>query len=222
MKLNQSTIMNKIKWIIIFTFISSAIKAQDFSKVEKGVSLALQTDGSMYEKGISYPTQLQFGGHAGFLLKIPFDYHVFFVPQADLNFRQFQQKQRVPNEYYSISEWQLRLAPMLEIDFSKAEQNTFFLQFGPSFGYGLKGQQTTINNLGNEESSSLKYGFQAYGKYDVSAHAIFGYEMTSGLRFAAEYVYGLGNMINTDFGARLKYRTIAIECAYIFGRNKTK
>ncbi len=220
--MNQHQIMTQIKWIIIFTFLSVFAKAQDFGKVEKGISLAFQNDGSMYEKGISYPTKLQLGGHAGFMLKIPFDYHVFFVPQADLNFRQFQQKKPVPNEYFSISEWQLRLAPMLQIDFSKAEMNTFFLQFGPSFGYGLKGKQTSINNSGIEESRSLKYGYQAYGRYDVSAHAIFGYETTSGLRLAAEYVYGLGNMINTEMAARLKYRTIAIEFGYLLGRKSKK
>lgn len=220
--LKQVKIMRKIIWIIVFISISAITYAQDFGKVEKGISIAIQTDGSMYEKTVSYPTKMQLGGHAGFMLKIPFDYHVFFVPQADLNFRQFQQKQRIQNEYYSISEWQIRIAPMLEIDFSKPEKNTFFLQFGPSIGYGLKGKQTTINNSGNEESQKLKYGFQAYGKYDISAHAIFGYEMTSGLRIAAEYVYGLGNMINTEFGARMKYRTIAIECGYILGRKSKK
>lgn len=209
--------MKRFQATITLCFLLNFLHAQDLGKIEKGITFALQTDGSIYQKDSSYPTRFQFGGHAGFMMKIPFDYHVFFVPQADLNFRKFQQKKPVSGEYYSIQEWQIRVAPMLEIDFNKPGSNTLFFQFGPSIGYGLKGKQTRYNNT-QEEKRSLKYGFQSYGRYDASAHAIIGYEKASGLRIAAEYVHGLGNMINTEMGARMKYRTIAIEVGYVLGR----
>jgi hypothetical protein len=204
---------------IILCFLLNFAHAQDLGKIEKGISFAIQADGSIYQKESSYPTKFQIGGHAGFMLKIPFDYHVFFVPQADLNFRKFQQKKPVSGEYYSIEEWQLRVAPMLQIDLNKPQSNTLFFQFGPSIGFGLKGNQVRYNNS-QEEKRSLKYGYQYYGRYDASAHAIIGYEKSSGLRISAEYVHGLGNMINTEMGARMKYRTVAIEVGYILGRKK--
>ena len=204
---------------IFLCFLFNFLHAQDLGKIEKGLNIALQTDGSIYQKDSSYPTRFQFGGHAGFMYKIPFDNHVFFVPQADLNFRQFQQKRPVSGEYYSISEWQIRVAPMLQIDLKEPGSNTLFFQFGPSIGFGLKGKETRYNNT-QEEKRSLKYGYQSYGRYDASAHAIIGYEKTSGLRVSAEYIHGLGNMINTEMGARMKYRTFAIEVGYILGRKK--
>ncbi len=211
--------MRKIYSTLAFCFLLNLIQAQDLGKIEKGITLALQTDGSIYKKEISYPTKYQYGGHAGLMMKIPFDYHVFFVPQTDLNFRKFQQKQPVSGEYFYIEEWQVRVAPMLEIDFNQPGKHTFFIQFGPSIGFGLKGKQSRINN-NQEEKRPLKYGFQAYGKYDASAHAMLGYETRTGFRFAAEYVHGLGNMINTEYGARMKYRTAALEVGYILGRKK--
>ena len=211
--------MNKIYCTIIFCFLFHFSQAQDLGKIEKGFTMALQADGSIYKKEVDYPTKYQYGAHAGLMMKIPFDYHVFFVPQADVNFRKFQQKQPVSGEYFYIEEWQMRVAPMLEIDFNKPGSNTYFLQFGPSIGFGLKGKQSVVNN-NQEEKRSLKYGYQAYGRYDASAHVLFGYETKSGFRIAAEYIYGLGNMINTEFGARMKYRTAALEFGYVLGRKK--
>jgi len=199
--------------------------AQDLGMIQKGVTMAIQVDGSMYQNSNKLKTQFQGGGHIGFLYKIPFDYHVFFVPQADLNYRRFSLKEKTVGEYYRIQEYQLRIAPLLEIDFKNPGENTIFIQFGPSIGYGITGKQTTYYSSGNlilEEKRTLKYGFQYYGRYDANAHLAVGYETVSGFRFLAEYVYGLSNMINTEMAARLKYRSFALEVGMLLGKKKSK
>ena len=214
--------MRKKYWLAIITIFNLQFSdAQDLGPIRKGIHIAIQTDGSFYQTTETQPTKWNVGGHAGFFLKIPFDNRVFFVPQAELNYRRFQQKQKSSGELFLINEGQLRLSPTLQIDLKQNGNTTIYFQFGPSIGFGLAGQQTTITNTGAEEKGKLRYGFQAYGRYDASAHAIIGLEKVRGFRFAAEYVYGLGNMINTELGPRLKYRTIALKVGYLLPRRKS-
>jgi hypothetical protein len=211
--------------LIAFLFGTQNGFTQDLGIIQKGFTIGVQVDRSMYQTTDKLKTQFQGGGHIGFLYKIPFDYHVFFVPQADLNYRRFLLKEKTVGEYYRIQEYQLRVAPLLEIDFKNPGENTIFIQFGPSIGYGITGKQTTYYTSGNlilEEKSTLKYGYQSYGRYDANAHLAAGFETASGFRFLAEYVYGLSNMINAEMGARLKYRSFALEAGILLGKKKNK
>jgi len=211
---------NKTWLTAIAIFFLHFSHAQDLGVIHKGINIAFQADGSFYQSSGTQPSSLQLGGHAGFFLKIPFDNRVYFIPQADLNYRRFQQKQKKPGEFYQIDEAQVRIAPMLCVDLKQIKNKTLFFQFGPSIGFGLIGRQTKINTAGGEEKTSLRYGYQAYGRYDASAHAIIGVETGNGFRFSAEYIHGLGNMINTELGPLLKYRTFAVEIGYLLLRKK--
>lgn len=194
----------------VLFFISQLLNAQDQGAIHLGFRAGYNYGLSVYKAPAKINTNAVHGGYAGVQMKIPFDNHLFFAPQVDVNYRGMTIETPVVNQYSRVTEFQLRVAPLLQIDFAAPGENTLFLQFGPSVGFGIKGNQTKQDGSNNPVKSVLKYGYQAYGRYDANAHLGLGYETTGGFRILAEYVYGLGNMINTEFGPELKYRTLSL------------
>lgn len=199
--------------LLLFVFVllmNISLLAQDLGKIHMGFRAGYNYGLSVFKAPGKLGSNPVHGGYAGVQLKIPFDNHLFFAPQMDVNYRGMTLKTPVANEFSKVTEFQVRVAPLLQIDFAQPDQNTFFLQFGPSIGFGLKGNQTKQDASNNPVKSQLRYGYQAYGRYDANAHIGFGYETAEGFRFMAEYIHGIGNMINTEFGPVLKYRTISL------------
>lgn len=197
----------------------SATYSQTLGKIEYGIkggySHVFSDFSASKTKGFS-------GGYAGVMMKIPFDNRLFFNPQIDLNYRGMNAKSLPLGTYSKISEVQLRLMPVVQIDFKhpSKNENTLFVMTGPSLGFGLIGKQTKQDGAGVPVKANLKYGYQHYGMYDASWHAGLGYETTNGLRILADYTYGLGNMINTDNGPSLRYHTVSVGIGYWLGRKK--
>lgn len=203
--------------MIVFTI--SAVSAQDLGKIYYGFKGGYNYVRTMYSAS---PTTAVHGGYLGFMMKVPFDNRLHFTPQIDFNYRGMKASTEPPAVWSKVSEMQLRVMPLLQIDFQLPEKhsNTCFVQFGPSLGFGLMGRQTKQDNAGTPTDAKLKYGFSDYGMFDASWHAGFGFETTGGLRLLVDYAYGLSNMINTDDGPRLKYHAFSAGIGYWLGKQK--
>lgn len=195
--------------------------AQDLGKIYYGIKGGYNYIRTTYSAA---KTNAVHGGYIGFMMKIPFDNRLHFTPQVDLNYRGMKCDTLPKKVLSKVSEIQLRVMPLLQIDFKKPEENksTLFVQFGPSLGFGLKGNQTKQDAAGVPTDGKLKYGFAEYGKFDASMHLGFGYEATGGFRLLLDYAYGLSNMNNADDGNKMKYSTISAGIGYWFGKNKSK
>jgi hypothetical protein len=207
-------------YTLVGCFISYQTTAQEMGHVLWGLKLGYNYNLSSFKTNKQLPVTGVHGGYGGVMLKIPFDKGVYFMPQIDASYRGTKTDSLQKNELSSVKELHIRVMPLLQVEFNKAEgnNNTFFLQFGPSVGFGMKGTQVKQDGNNVPVKGNLKYGFQSYGRYDANFHAGLGYETTNGLRILLDYAHGLGNMINTEQGGRLKYRTISLGIGYWFGK----
>jgi len=203
------------------TLFMSAGFAQDLGKIYYGIKGGYNYVRTTYSAA---KTNAVHGGYIGFMMKVPFDGRLHFTPQVDINYRGMKCDTLPKKVLSKVSEVQLRVMPLLQIDFKKPEENksTMFVQFGPSLGFGLKGNQTKQDAVGTPTDGKLKYGFTEYGQFDANWHVGLGYEAVGGFRLLVDYAYGLSNMINTDDGPKLKYHTISAGVGYWFGKNKSK
>jgi hypothetical protein len=217
--------MQKILSLLFaFLFIAFAAAAQDLGKVLWGLKAGYNLNTANYVTNQKLPVKWAHGGYGGLMMKVPFDNRLFFVPQVDVTYRAMFTDSLQKEEYSEITEWHMRVAPLLQIEFTNPvkKTNTLFFQFGPSIGFGITGNQVLQNAANTPAKKKLKYGFNAYGRYDANAHAALGYESKAGFRLMLEYVHGLGNMINTEDRGTLKYRTLSIGIGYWLGKNRSK
>lgn len=197
------------------------------------LSATSQTLGKIYygiKGGYSYSltnytaadTEGAHGGYAGVMMKIPFDNRLFFAPQIDFSYRGMKATTLPANELSEVKELQLRVMPLVQIDFKHPDknENTMFVMIGPSLGFGLRGNQVKQDQNATPIKGKLKYGFQDYGQFDASWHTGLGYETTNGLRLIVDYALGLSNMMNRDGGPSIRFHTISAGVGYWFGRKK--
>jgi hypothetical protein len=203
-------------FVFFLVFVGSFGFSQDMNHIRIGIKAGYNYNLSQYKTNKNLPVKGVHGGYAGMLLKIPFDNRLYFVPQMDVSYRGTKTDSPQKYEFSSIKEFHLRVMPLLQIEFTNPaeKRNTWFLQIGPSIGFGITGKQIKQDGNNVPVSANLKYGYQAYGRYDANWHTGLGYETTDGLRILLDYAHGLGNMINTENAGRLKYRTISLGVGY--------
>jgi hypothetical protein len=199
---------------------SSASKAQDLTNILFGIKAGYNLNLSSFITTTKVPSNPVHGGYAGVMMKIPFDNRLSFTPHVDFNYRGAETDSIHPSNYSSVKEFQMRIMPLLQIDFKHPDEkaNTLFVHFGPSVEFGLKGKQVIQDASNNKQNGDLRYGYQRYGRYDASWHTGIGYETTGGFRLLLDYAHGLGNMINTEGGGTIKYRTVSLGVGYWLGR----
>lgn len=200
--------------------LSTTSKAQDLTNILFGIKAGYNLNFSNFITTKKVPSNIAHGGYAGVMMKIPFDNRLSFTPHVDFNYRGTSTDSIQPDQFSSIKEFQMRIMPLLQIDFKHPDEkaNTLFVHFGPAVEFGITGKQVKQDASNNKQSRSLHYGYQRYGRYDASLHAGIGYETTAGFRLLLDYGHGLGNMINTEFGGTIKYRTVSLGVGYWLGR----
>lgn len=212
---------NLLLVLVVCTISVSYSYSQSIGKIHYGVKAGYNY---VFSNFSASETKAVHGGYIGAMMKIPFENRLHFSPQIDINYRGMQTDSLPKNTYSKVKEFQVRVLPLVQIDFKHPDEkaNTMFVQFGPSVGFGITGDQTKQDAAGVPANTKLKYGFQAYGQFDASWHLGIGYETTGGLRLLVDYGYGLSNMINTEFGPNLKYQTVSAGIGYWFGKKKEK
>jgi hypothetical protein len=211
-----------VSLVILSILLTTYTQAQDMGKVLFGVNGGYNLNLSYFVTDKTQKTKPLSGGHVGAMLKVPFENRLFFVPQLNVNYRGMATDSLQKNQFSKITEAQVRVMPLFQIEFTNPEKgaNTFFVELGPSLGFGFWGKQTKQDAAGLPISRSLKFGFSDYGYVDASWHTSLGYETMNGLRLKLDYVHGLTNMINTENGPTLKYMTISAGIGYWFGKKK--
>ncbi|MBX9784024.1 MAG: PorT family protein [Chitinophagaceae bacterium] len=207
-----------ISTLFSLLFFIAVIHAQE--KILWGAKAGYNYSASAFTTTVDVKTKPVHGGYIGIMMKVPFDNRLFFAPQMDVSYRGMSTDSLQQNQFSNVTEFNLRVMPLLQFDFTNPSENanTVFVQFGPSIGFGLYGRQTKQNSTGTPLKRNLKYGFQDYGRYEANLHAGIGYETAGGFRVLLDYAHGLGNMINTDGGGALKYRTVSLGIGYWFGK----
>ncbi|HEX4957718.1 MAG TPA: porin family protein [Lacibacter sp.] len=197
-----------------------ASKAQDLTNILFGIKAGYNLHFSSFITTQKVPSNLFHGGYAGVMMKIPFDNRLSFTPHVDFNYRGTSTDSIQANQFSSIKEFQMRVMPLLQIDFKHPDDksNTLFVHFGPAIEFGITGTQVKQDASNVKQSRSLHYGYQRYGRYDASWQTGIGYETTGGFRVLLNYAHGLGNMINTEGGGTIKYRTVSLGIGYWLGR----
>jgi hypothetical protein len=206
--------------VICTTIISSLVNAQDLTDIKFGIKGGYQLNLSSFITTKKVSSKPVHGGYAGVMMKIPFDNRLSFAPHVDVAYRGAATDSIHPSNYSSVKEFQMRVMPLLQIDFKHPDEkaNTLFVHFGPSVEFGLKGKQVLQDASNNKQKGDLRYGYQRYGRYDASWRTGIGYETTGGLRVLLEYAHGLGNMINTENGGTIKYRVVSLGVGYWLGK----
>jgi Outer membrane protein beta-barrel domain len=205
---------------IITALFSTPAAAQDLTDIKFGIKGGYHLSLSSFITNKKLPVNPVHGGFAGVMMKIPFDNRLSFTPHVDFSYRGTETDSIQPNQFSSVKEFQMRIMPLLQIDFKHPDEkaNTLFVHFGPSVEFGLNGKQVKQDGANTKVNADLKYGYQQYGRYDASWRTGIGYETTGGLRLLLEYAHGLGNMINTEGGGTIKYRNISFGIGYWLGK----
>lgn len=213
--------MKKVFTVCICTLLLlSVANAQDLTDIKFGLKGGYLLNFSSFITNKKLPVNPVHGGFAGVMMKIPFDNRLSFTPHVDFCYRGTQTDSLQPNQFSSVKEFQMRIMPLLQIDFKHPDEkaNSLFVHFGPSVEFGISGKQVKQDAANTKLNENLKYGYQRYGRYDASWRTGIGYETTNGLRLLLEYAHGLGNMINTEGGGTIKYRAISLGIGYWLGK----
>jgi hypothetical protein len=196
--------------ILVFNAVTAQVKIAAKAGWNYSTARAVYTD-------VRQPTDFTFGYGAGILVKIPFEGILNFSPSVMINRRGFVVKPNMGTnikEQYSIT--YLDLIPSLSVDFPN-HSNSFVISLGPDFGFTNFGKikVTDINNISN--SQNLKFGYGAYGWFDIGLNASVGYHMKK-IFIELGYLHGLTSINNNEeFDQRnLRNRTLSLNFGYYF------
>jgi hypothetical protein len=147
--------------------------------------------------GMKQSTGFISGYGAGVSAKVPFDGVLHFSPSIMINRRGFIVKPSSgtnKKEQYGIT--YLDIIPALSTDFSHGS-NSFSIGIGPDFGFTNFGKlkATTSNNVTTSEK--LKFGYGAYGWFDLGLQASAGYHMKKTF-IEVGYLLGLASINNNE------------------------
>ncbi len=207
-----------MKKIILFgcgLFLFTAIQAQ----VKIGVKGAWNyAGGNAVYTGAKQSTSYTQGFGIGAMAKIPFDGPLHFSPSVMINKRGFTVNKPAgttnQKEQYSIT--YLDLIPALSADFENGN-NAFSITAGPVFGFTNFGKLKITDNAGVKGTQNLKFGYGAYGWFDLGLQGSIGYRINK-ITLEAGYYMGLANINNQEEvdGRNMKHRVINVGIGYYF------
>jgi hypothetical protein len=154
------------------------------------------------------------GFHIGAQLRIPFEEKIFFLPQFQYAFKQFNIKyNNTDTASQELSIHYLEIPILLSYE-PKPDQKGWFFQFGPSLSIAMKGNQKTMSAGGSTGDSAMKFAFNHYGRYEINLVANVGYKISRKIGVSAGYAYGLGSIVDDDYGPDIKPRMATLSVHY--------
>jgi hypothetical protein len=206
--------MKRTTSLLIAFFIVYSTAAQVKMAVKGGWNYA--TASAVYAD-VKQPSGYVSGYGIGMLLKVPFEGVLNFSPSVMINKRGFIIEPLTganKKEQYSIT--YLDLVPSLSLDFP-VKSNSFVISVGPDFGFTNFGKIKTTDTASITSSQKFKFGFAAYGWFDIGLNASIAYH-TKKVFVEAGYLYGLASINNneeTDL-RNIRNRMFSINLGYYF------
>lgn len=164
------------------------------------------------------PVQYTHGFGIGAMAKIPFDGVLHFSPSVMINKRGFIINNPTvgsnKKEQYGIT--YLDLIPALSAEFEKGD-NAFSITAGPVLGFTNFGKLTITDSAGTKGTQNMKFGYGAYGWFDLGFNGSIGYRFNK-VSLELGYYLGLANINNnaeTD-GRNLQHRMCSLTLGYYF------
>lgn len=218
--------MKKIGSLLICVCLTNAV----FSQFEFGVFAGGQVTTASYHTPeinlgrTKQETDMKFGFQLGGTAKMQFEGRLFFAPAAFYSMKGYKvtlTRPSLPPDSAAIDNdvtlHTFELAPLLQYNFSD-DPGHFFIKAGPSFDVQMFGKEKFNKAGGGTVSRNMKFGFGDYGYLGANLLLHVGYETSSGLIIFAHYTHGIGNIVNTDNGARIVHRAAGISIGKYFNR----
>jgi Outer membrane protein beta-barrel domain len=169
-------------------------------------------------KDTKQSTQYTSGFGIGAMAKVPFDGVLHFAPSVMINKRGFIINNPTPGtskkEQYGIT--YLDLIPALSAEFEKGN-NALSITAGPVLGFTRFGKLKITDSAGVTGSQQLKFGYGAYGWFDLGFNGSIGYRFNK-VAVEVGYYLGLANINNlqeTD-GRNIQHRMCSLTLGYYF------
>ncbi len=191
-----------------------------FSQVKTFVFVGVQGNNAKYTiDGAKQNTSFKIGGQAGIGMKVPFEGRLSFVPSVFYSMKGYKVKFSKGSPFPDAQAINnntnihcVELAALLQHDFS-ADENHFFIRFGPSLDFQLFGNEKYETAAGTVDRK-MPFGYDKYGHYSGNLIAHFGYETSTGFFINAQYTYGLASINNFDLGPQIRHRDIGITVGF--------
>lgn len=167
---------------------------------------------------VKQSTAYNSGYGVGVIAKVPFDGALHFSPSVMINNRGFSITNPAGStnkkEQYSIT--YLDLVPGFSFDFEDGN-NTVSLGFGPNFGFTNFGKIKATDASNITSTEKLKFGYAAYGWFDLGINASVTYRMKK-VFIECAYLGGLANINNNEEtdGRNIRNRMFSLNIGYFF------
>ena len=154
------------------------------------------------------------GFHAGMQLRIPFDVDLYFTPQFQYAYKTFTVNYNYADTSSIAMKYHYLEIPLLLEYHPNIDDRGFFAQFGPSFSIAAAGTQVINSDMHSSSSEPIKFAFAAYGRFEANLVANLGYQFSPRLQATIGYAYGLGSIVDNDFGPSIKPRMATVSLHY--------
>ena len=200
--------MKKLLLVAALAFSLNVLNAQHFG-IQAGASFY---SGKATVDNVSVKYDTKVGFTAGIVYSAPIGSNFSFMPS--LNFTQKGGKYTLDDgdeDKLSLSYIELPLNFVYNV---AGKGGTFFIGAGPDLALGVggkddfEGQKTDIN-FGNGDDDDLK-------PFEFGANILAGYELSSGLFFAANYNPGISDISPDNAGGKWHNNGFAIRIGYMF------
>ncbi len=162
----------------------------------------------------------KYGFMLGASAKVPLEGILYFSPSAQYTLKGFKagfdRISRIPDSAAvanTITLHTLELAPLFQFDFSKKPSH-FYFKTGPYLDIYLVAKEKFTTTSGTQVSRNMPFSFTEYGRFGGGLQLMLGYETRNNFFLQGLFNYGLGSMVNSDYGPTIRNRSFGL----LFGK----
>lgn len=211
-----------LSMMLMILLASFSISAQTKIGISAGASFA---NVDIKSGGFSVSPKLKPGITAGIHAVASLSSHFSFQPALNFVQKGYKMKDDYGTEKVTLNYIELPL----NFVFRGKMNEGFFIGAGPSFAYGISGNEKYqyADHSMPDENYKIKFGSGSdkAKPFDFGANAIAGYQFKGGFMLAANYSLSLSKFNNDDGSGdngSIKNRYFTIKIGYVFGGKKHK
>jgi hypothetical protein len=205
-------------FLLLLCFATWQVNAQVRLGYKAGVNYSSAKATTYY--GENVPVSGGTGFHVGAQLRVPFEENITFLPQMQYAYKNFTLEYNSGDTSSVHMKYHYLEIPLLLEYNSHVDGRGFFVQFGPSFSVALAGSEEITEKANSVTSQPIKFGFNAYGRFEANLVANLGYQFSPTMQCTIGYAHGLGSIVDDDFGPSIKPRMITASLYYWMPQRK--